>query len=160
MKNIFILILSFVFYFSIFNVNTLFAQEQPRVTQETIKVGSKELKYKEEKTDYTSKAVITIPSSSLEEAYNVLKEYYDTNTNNSQDVYYKIGRLIEVFGQLNPVINNNDIIDMSFTRIVTHKSSNTELCFDIADSETNTKWSYTMKYVNNNTILTINHGYL
>lgn len=152
MKKYF-LIFAIVFCFNVFYTNEVYTQETPTITHETIKAGNKTLKYREERIDNYSKRTITIPSSSLDEAYDILKEYYDTN--NRQDVYYNIGRLIEIFGQLNPVINNNDVIDMAMATIFMHKSSDTKLVFDMQDSETGALWSYTMDHQGNETILTI-----
>lgn len=154
MKRLYCLSFIFVFCFIMFYTYELFAQEKPEIIQETINVGSKVLKYIEERSDNYFKKTITIPSSSLDDAYNVLKEYYDTN--NRQDVYYKIGRLIEIFGQLNPVLNsNNEVLDMSTATIVMYKYSNTELEFEISDSETDLTWLYNMKYLDKKTTLTI-----
>ena len=142
MKKIYFLICVFVICVNIFYTNEIYAQEKPdSVTNETIEVGSKTLKYREERADNYSKGIIIIPSTSLNNAYNILKEYY--NTNNRQDVYYKIGRLVEIFGQLNPVKNNdNNVIDMSIATILMYKSSDKELIFDMQDSETGSLWSY------------------
>ena len=154
MKRLYCLSFIFVFCFIMFYTYELFAQEKPEIIQETINVGSKVLKYIEERSDNYFKKTITIPSSSLDDAYNVLKEYYDTN--NRQDVYYKIGRLIEIFGQLNPVLNsNNEVLDMSTATIVMYKYSNTELEFEISDSETDLTWLYNMKCLDKKTTLTI-----
>lgn len=155
MKKIYFLICVFVICVNIFYTNEIYAQEKPdSVTNETIEVGSKTLKYREECADNYSKGIIIIPSTSLDNAYNILKEYY--NTNNRQDVYYKIGRLVEIFGQLNPVKNNdNNVIDMSIATILMYKSSDKELIFDMQDSETGSLWSYNIKYEDGKAILTI-----
>ncbi|WP_300759443.1 hypothetical protein [uncultured Brachyspira sp.] len=155
MKKIYFLICVFVICVNIFYTNEIYAQEKPdSVTNETIEVGSKTLKYREERADNYSKGIIIIPSTSLDNAYNILKEYY--NTNNRQDVYYKIGRLVEIFGQLNPVKNNdNNVIDMSIATILMYKSSDKELIFDMQDSETGSLWSYNIKYEDGKAILTI-----
>ena len=155
MKKIYFLICVFVICVNIFYTNDVYAQEQPgSVTNETIEVGSKILKYREERADNYSKGIIIIPSTSLDDAYNILKEYYDTN--NRQNVYYKIGRLVEIFGQLNPVkSSDNNVIDMSIATILMYKSSDKELIFDMQDSETGSLWSYNMKYEDGKTILTI-----
>ena len=155
MKKIYFLICVFVICVNIFYTNDVYAQEQPdSVTNETIEVGSKILKYREERADNYSKGIIIIPSTSLEDAYNILKEYYDTN--NRQNVYYKIGGLVEIFGQLNPVkSSDNNVIDMSIATIPMYKSSDKELIFDMQDSETGSLWSYNMKYEDGKTILTI-----
>ncbi len=155
MKKIYFLICVFVICVNIFYTNDVYAQEQPdSVTNETIEVGSKILKYREERADNYSKGIIIIPSTSLDDAYNILKEYYDTN--NRQNAYYKIGRLVEIFGQLNPVkSSDNNVIDMSIATILMYKSSDKELIFDMQDSETGSLWSYNMKYEDGKTILTI-----
>ena len=155
MKKIYFLICVFVICVNIFYTNEIYAQEKPdSVTNETIEVGSTTLKYREERADNYSKGIIIIPSTSLDNAYNILKEYY--NTNNRQDVYYKIGRLVEIFGQLNPVKNNdNNVIDMSIATILMYKSSDKELIFDMQDSETGSLWSYNIKYEDGKAILTI-----
>lgn len=155
MKKIYFLICVFVICVNIFYTNEIYAQEKPdSVTNEIIEVGSKTLKYREERADNYSKGIIIIPSTSLDNAYNILKEYY--NNNNRQDVYYKIGRLVEIFGQLNPVKNNdNNVIDMSIATILMYKSSDKELIFDMQDSETGSLWSYNIKYEDGKAILTI-----
>ena len=54
-----------------------------------------------------------------------------------------------------PIINNNDVIGLAIAPIFMHKISDTNLVFDMQDSETGSLWSYTMDHQGNETILTI-----